>query len=392
MARIGIDGSCWANRRGYGRYMRELLTALWRIDNHNEYFIVADEETAGEPDFPAQIPARIVRLHERPTQAAGAGRNRRPADMMRLGAAARREPCDIFFFSSVYTYYPYFGPGRVLVAFHDAIPEHHPAEVFPDPRSRLFWQAKTWLARREASRIMTVSEHARRELAAVFSLPEQSIAVVSEAAGDVFLRAFDLPPDPTVSVPYGLKGGQRYLIYLGGFGPHKNLRRLLDVYTELHRQLLDETPALLLIGDFEKDAFLSIAPELRERTGADGIGGLIHFPGFVPDEALATLLRGALALLLPSLREGFGLPAVEAAATGTPVIATIHSPLPEVLAGGGLFIDPLDSTALLNSMVLFVRDEQSRRRMGMEARARAALLSWENSARDLMALFAEMAP
>jgi len=106
----------------------------------------------------------------------------------------------------------------------------------------------------------------------------------------------------------------------------------------------------------------------------------VHWAGFLPDEELRHLHSGAVALLLPSLCEGFGLPAVEAAACGTPVIATTASPLPDLLAGGGLFVAPGDEGALTAALAELLNHETARRAMGLRARERANELSWTRSA------------
>ncbi len=391
MARIAIDAACWANRRGYGRYMRELLAAVWAIDRENEYLFLADRATAAEAHFPKHVATRVVALRDQPTQAAGAGTARRPADLIALGHAARREPLDILFFPSVYTYFPYFGNARTVLVIHDAIPERHPAMVFPDLKSRLFWKAKLALALREASMVVTVSEHARRELAEVFDLDAATIPVVSEAPSRVFVDAFGTAKNADLLKRRGVDPTAPYFLYVGGFGPHKNLERLLEVYHALHQKQGAATPNLVLIGDFEKDSFLSNFGQLSKWVAERGLGKKIAFPGFLPDEELAQLYAHCLALILPSLREGFGLPAVEAAATGAPVIATRHSPLPEVLAGGGLFIEPTDSQCLYGAMETMMTAPDRRAEWAATARARAAALSWERSAQELLACFRRVA-
>ena len=111
----------------------------------------------------------------------------------------------------------------------------------------------------------------------------------------------------------------------------------------------------------------------------------------MPDDELRHLLSGAVALVLPSESEGFGLPAVEAAACGVPVIATTESPLPQLLAGGGIFTAPRDELALGAAMRRLATDEPHRRTLAAGALARAGTLSWTSSARAALDALVEAA-
>ena len=113
--------------------------------------------------------------------------------------------------------------------------------------------------------------------------------------------------------------------------------------------------------------------------------------GFVPDDELRHLLSGATALVLPSENEGFGLPAVEAAACGTPVIATTASPLPELLEGGGIFVAPRDDVSLIAAMRSLATNRELRCELGARAYDRASVLTWAKSARSALAAVYEAA-
>ena len=116
----------------------------------------------------------------------------------------------------------------------------------------------------------------------------------------------------------------------------------------------------------------------------------VKWTGFVPDEQLRYLHSGAVALLLPSAVEGFGLPAVEAAACGTPVVATIASPLPDLLEGGGIFVRPGDEADLSAALRTLLGDEGKRKEMGKRAREQVSRLSWERSADVVLEAFREV--
>jgi glycosyltransferase involved in cell wall biosynthesis len=111
----------------------------------------------------------------------------------------------------------------------------------------------------------------------------------------------------------------------------------------------------------------------------------------VADDELRHLHAGARALVLPSAAEGLGLPAVEAAACGTPVIATTASPLPQLLEGGGFFVDPGDDVGLAAAMRTLATDDALRADLGERARMRAALLTWERAAQQALAVLREAA-
>jgi glycosyltransferase involved in cell wall biosynthesis len=188
----------------------------------------------------------------------------------------------------------------------------------------------------------------------------------------------------------GVPSGARWLAYVGGFNPHKHLEVLVEAHASLASRLPDP-PLLLLVGTLSGDVFHGVQERIHEAIRRAGTERLIRWTGFVPDEQLRHLLSGAVALVLPSASEGFGLPAVEAAACGTPVIATTASPLPELLAGGGLFVPPGDVAALAAALLEVLSDEEGRHEMGQVAQRRAAALTWPAGARAALGAVREAA-
>jgi glycosyltransferase involved in cell wall biosynthesis len=386
--RIGVDAVCLANGRGYGRFTRELLRAMVEQSPNDEFILFVDDD-AGEHAGPAAANVRVVKVRQRvaPTRAAGAGTYRSPADMLRFTAAVWRESPDVFFSPSVYTYFPVPPRQRAVVAIHDAIAERHPALTLPDPRSRLFWNLKVGLAVRQARLVLTVSDYAARELRDVLGVPAGRIRVAVEAPSAAYT-----PSSPAevaaAAARMGLPEGARWLIYVGGFNPHKRVDRIVRA----HARLLSARPEsvhLLLVGTTTADNFHGELDHIRNTIAECGTTDLVHWAGFVADEELRHLHSGALALVLPSESEGFGLPAIEAAACGAPVIATRASPLPELLDGGGIFIPPGDEDALTAAMLAMASDEEQRRRFAARAQERARSLDWAASGRAAMSALRE---
>jgi glycosyltransferase involved in cell wall biosynthesis len=145
------------------------------------------------------------------------------------------------------------------------------------------------------------------------------------------------------------------------------------------------------VGTVDSDVFHGSQAQIRKAIADAGTGSLVKWTGFVADDDLRHLHAAALALVLPSSCEGFGLPAVEAAACGAPVIATTESPLPQLLDGGGIFVPPGDDAALERAMTTMLEDREARARMGQAALERANALGWPRTARAALDALLEAA-
>jgi glycosyltransferase involved in cell wall biosynthesis len=389
--RIGVDATCWANGRGYGRFTRELVSAMVREAPADEFVCFLDDRARRVFTLAAtNITPVVVRQRVSPTEAAGADSARSLSDMLRLTRAVWEARLDVFFSPSIYTYFP-LPPGlRAVITIHDAIAERFPDLTLPSRRARLFWNAKVALAIRQARLILTVSEYAAREIADVHRVDPTRLRVALEAPADAYRPSEDPADVAAAAQRAGVAHSARWFAYVGGFSPHKYVDLLVRAHAAVASEMA-EPPLLLLVGALDGDVFHSAQGEIREAIRRAGSTALIRWTGFVRDEDLRHLLSGAVALVLPSASEGFGLPAVEAAACGTPVVATTESPLPELLAGGGLFVPPGDADALASALRRLLADEPARRALGATARRRAAALTWPAGARAALAAVREAA-
>jgi len=192
--RIGVDGGCWGIRRGFGRYLREILAALGRVDRHNEYVVFLDP--AAYETFAVSGPFRPIRVEvSTPIAQAASWEGRRSIkDMLRMSLAARREPLDLFFFPASYSYFPILSRLPVLVCFHDTIPERDPKVHFRSWRQALFWRMKSRLAAAQAAIVLTVSNYSRRCLIEKLKVDPDKVRVLPEAASPVFGKIEAPPP------------------------------------------------------------------------------------------------------------------------------------------------------------------------------------------------------
>jgi alpha-1,3-rhamnosyl/mannosyltransferase len=381
--RVGVDGTGWANRRGHGRFTRNAVTRLVELDADATYVIYVDEQSAPNVELPPRAERRTVAVSRAPSAAAASDSRRGVADLVRMTLAVSRDRPDVFLFPSLYTYFPIVGVPTV-VGVHDTIAEDFPDLTLPTRRARLYWSAKRRLALGRAARLFTVSEAARADLVERFGLSADRIAVVPEAPDAVFgpRGADDVA---RALAPLGLRAGS-FFVFAGGISPHKNLERLLEGYAELHA-----APPLVLAGDLDGDSYLSSAAQVRERIAELGLGERVLLPGFVSDETLTCLYAGATAVVLPSLAEGFGLPAVEAAACRA---ALVLSDLPahrETLDGAAIFVSPYDAHAIGAALARVRDDADLRFSLGRRALEAVSVLSWDAAAERLRRLLEEAA-
>jgi glycosyltransferase involved in cell wall biosynthesis len=382
--RVGVDATSWANRRGFGRFARNVLGRLVELDRETTYVLYVQAGAAETYPLPAAAERRAVALSRTAAEGPGAGESRRPLDLLRLARAASRRDLDAFLFPSIYTYYPVLRVPTV-VGLHDTTPESHPDLIFATRRERLFWRAKQAVALRLAAGVFAVSASARDAVAQEIGLDPTRIPVVGEAPDPVFSpRTLDEVQRATTAI--GLRPEEGYVVYAAGLSPHKNVETLLEAIATLKRPL-----RVVGGGDVDGDPYLSAGDSIRARIRALGLDARVLLPGFVPDDQLAALYSGAVGAVVPSLSEGFGLPAVEAAACGAAVVLSDLPAHRETLGDAALFFAPRDVSGLAQALERLCEDEGLRGSVAAAAREAASRLSWDAAAERLRTVIAAAA-
>jgi glycosyltransferase involved in cell wall biosynthesis len=386
---IGVDATCWQNRRGYGRHARALLRALVRTDAANQYTFCLDSTEQTE-SLPPEADIKWVRTSIPTAQAASYDGHRAARDLWRMSRALATREFDLLLFPTIYSYVPVWSRAKKIVMIHDIIAETFPQWTQPSRIGQLFWNIKTAAGRMQADAIVTVSEYSRRGIVEKFHLPPTRVAVVGEAADPVF-RVLDHPSLTPRLRALGLENG-RLIAYVGGFAPHKNLAALLDAFATIASRAEMRDIKLVLVGEYRHEIFYGESDALAARTQKWGLQERVIFTGYLPDEELVALLNRATVFVLPSRMEGFGLPAVEAAACGCPVIATNASPLPALLGSGALYFDPRCTDELTTALSAVLTDERLRECLRAQGSAAAARLTWDAAAHQLARIIQQFNP
>lgn len=274
---------------------------------------------------------------------------------------------------------PFYIPSNIsrVVTLHDVVWKHLPHTM--DWRTRLLEQCFTYPSLSRASAIICVSNHTRDSVSQFWPKLGSKCTVVYSGGSSSNENAVS-PNSPHTP----LDGNQGYLLFVGTDEPRKNLDRLLAAYSILIAQKHANVGLILVAnngwGGSDISSILS-----EQYPGLESIKLLRN----VTDEELSLLYQSAICLLIPSLSEGFGLPAVEAMQHGTPVIAADRGALPEVVGSAGIYCDPESTESLLKAMTKMLDDSTLQRKLGTEALKRGKTFSWSSCARNTLTIFAQ---
>ncbi len=329
---------------GIGTYIENLVAKLVEIDRRNEYVMLAFERDAARLRAIAEV--RIV--------AAGLYS---ASELFQFARDVRAARADIF--HTPHYVLPYFLSCPAVVTLHDIIHLLYPGDL-PGLAARVYARHFIGRAVRSAAAVLTVSDTSRGDIIARFPDARSRIHRVYNGVDPIFSTNVENSPPP-----------RPYLLCSGNDKPHKNLALLLRAY----RRFSEERPGIdLVLTGFEAGARRDLPPGV---TAA----------GRVPKERLAALYHSALALVCPSRYEGFGLPAAEAQACGTAVIASDIPVFREILDDAAVFFPVGDEGGLLAAMQRVAQDEPLRAGLRTRGPANARRFCFEKCARETLVVY-----
>jgi glycosyltransferase involved in cell wall biosynthesis len=288
---------------------------------------------------------------------------------------------DAVIFPTSYSFVPVRPGPFVIIVIHDALPETMPELVLGRRWARVMWRAKTRLACWRANELATVSEASARAIARHLPIGSKRIRVLTEGTAPIFSP---VPTELDSTLVRGCVGhAGPFALYVGGLSPHKRVPDLIRAFGEVTAGAALGDLRLVLAGPGAADGFEADNSGVAAALAAIGAArDRVVWAGFVPDATLAALYRSALCTILPSAAEGFGLPALEAMASGCPLVAARNPALEEVCADAAEYVD--QPAGLGHAIRRVVEDRGRRAELQARGCERARQFGWDECARRLL--------
>jgi len=375
---IGIDARIYgAYHRGIGRYTERLISNLSRLRDDNRYTLFMDKENASSFSL-SSGKFKIVKI---------SSRHYSIKEHIKMPVAIKKSKVDVMHFTHFNA--PLFCPVPYVVTIHDLIVHH-----FPSSRATTLPNWKYWLklrgyeivlknALKKSKKIITVSEFSKRDIIKSFGVEEKKISVIYPGTDEIAPVIEGLRNTESFSriLEDKFKISKKYILYAGSAYPHKNLEKLIDAHRILKKDF-NRDWQLVMVG--RMDEFYE---KIKKYASSDKD---VIFTGHVSDKDLDGLYRGAKLFVFPSLYEGFGLPALEAASRGVPVILSKAGSLPEVMGDSAHYFDPesVESIALaIDRVGGSVLEREELIRAGF---VRAKQFSWKETAEKTVEEYASI--
>ncbi|MEY4630211.1 MAG: hypothetical protein RIQ81_331 [Pseudomonadota bacterium] len=370
--RIGINGRFLvAKRTGVQRAAFNLIRTLVEVDRENHYLIFTGQGQAGRPEW-NHPNVEVIESDLRE----GESVMNHIWEQFWLPVLARKHNVDIL--HSPANVAPLFYRGTSVVHIHDLC-----FVVNPQWYSFLFRTVYNFiiprLARR-ASRVITCSNNSRNDLMHFCGLTADKVSLVYWAVDDIFLGDAGSLGSARGS---GREPPKDFVLYVGSLEPRKNINTLIEAYVNMRRQHPEIQHKLVLVGG-ESPLFADVQLRVQDFAGD------IVFEGFIDDETLRRYYVNAALVAYPSLYEGFGLPPLEAMASGTPVVTSDGSSLPEVVGDAALMVNPHSVEELTQAMVRMLTDKELRETFVARGRQQVERFNWYRVARNTLAVYYEV--
>jgi glycosyltransferase involved in cell wall biosynthesis len=382
--RIAIDAR-WIFKEisGVGAYTRELIGALVKQDKANEYVLYFESDSVRD----RTLSELQVEPGPRITPRVMSYGVFAPASQLRAPRVLRMDGIDIYHSTNYMT--PLFafpratrGPVRCVVTIHDVIPLKFPHFTPNSRKNRIFPLYRGLMAEvvRRADIVIADSDASRRDVIEHCRVPSEREHCVRTIYCGVSPRF--TPPDVR---PQADPVRERRILYVGRADPYKNIEGLIRAFSQARQNGLP--PSRLVIAGSPDPRY----PEAGRTARELGVEDVVEWTGYLSEEQLVSAYQDADLLVLPSRYEGFGLPVVEAMACGVPVICSDQGSLPEVAGNAAVQVHPDDTPRLATEIYRVLSDETVWSKMSADGVAQARRFTWQRTAEQTLAIYAELA-
>jgi len=351
---------------GIAHYVYNIFLELKKLDKKNSYEVFGlnffGKSQEFKENFPKNTKFHLIKYIPGKVWNVSNRRLKLPPIEALLGKKA-----DIFIFTQ-FRLYPTMFARKRYVMIHDIAFEHLPQ--FIETKNLQYLKRRVPEAAKKADKIITISQATRNDLITTYDVAPDKIIVAPCAVDANRYKPTGLTSETIKK--YNLPA--KYLLYLGTMEPRKNLKRLVDAYSELPQRLKDEYPLVLAGGKGWNDEPIMNAIK-KARESADVIQ-----TGYVDENDIPALYSGARAFLYPSNYEGFGMQILEAMACNTPVLTGKNSSLPEVGGDAAYYVDEKSVKSISKGIEKLLTDEVLVKDMVKKGRTQIAKFSWKESA------------
>lgn len=366
--KIGIDARMYGSGfTGIGRYTYELIRNLAELDDQHEYTVFLRKEAFDEFEPPNERFKK--RLAEFPHYSF--------AEQTKFLKLLNSTELDLMHFCHFNAPIRYKKP--YIVTIHDLTLSFYPGKKMNSFWRRMVYRMVLKAVSKQALKIIAVSEHTKRDLEKILNVPSDKIDVIYNGVTPEFAEKTELKKADMMK-KLGLQ--KPYFLYTGVWRDHKNIVGMIKAFDQVNEDLGEQYN--LVITGRENPSYHEIPDTIKALKLEEDV----HLVGMVSEEDLRALYQHALAYVFPSFYEGFGLPPLEAMQSGTPVVASNKSAIPEVCGeGNALFFDPESVDDMREKMRMIATDASLRQRLVDRGFERVKTFDWRKMAAKVLELY-----
>lgn len=367
--RIGIDARMYStNFTGIGRYVYELTRRLFTIDQQNEYILFLND-----PEYKKFIPP-----HSRVQKVRVNAKHYSWREQWHFYRILQKAKIDLMHFTHFNAPVLYRRPS--VVTIHDLTLSFYPGKKMTKWFHRTAYHLVFGTTVRHARTVIAVSKNTAKDLTKLYPQTAQKTKVIYEGVGAEFFTEYDAGALQAAREKIGIHGP--YILYTGVWRSHKNVTGLIRAFAALVKKKLFDGQ-LVLTGRPDP-----LYPEVKETIRREKITDRVICPGLVDERTLIALYRGAALYVMPSFYEGFGLPVLEAFASGCPVVASHASSLPEICGQHAAhFFNPQSISSMVDAMAEVLHKPELREKLIAAGTQRVQDFSWDRMAEETLKMY-----